>query len=113
MRIKKIVIDMDDTICRKPAGVNYEDAIPIPGVINKLREFKEKEFEICIYTSRNMKTYGGNLGKINANTLPVLINWLNKYNVPYDEIIMGKPWCGDDGFYVDDRAIRPCEFVKL
>ena len=26
---------------------------------------------------------------------------------------MGKPWGGYGGFYVDDKAIRPSEFVKL
>ena len=26
---------------------------------------------------------------------------------------MGKPWCGHEGFYVDDKAIRPSEFLAL
>ena len=26
---------------------------------------------------------------------------------------MGKPWCGFDGFYVDDKAVRPNEFKEL
>ena len=60
-----------------------------------------------------MRTYEGNLGKINANTLPVIIDWLNKNKIPYDEIYVGKPWCGHDGFYVDDRAVRPKEFTSL
>ena len=47
------------------------------------------------------------------NTLPVIIDWLDKHNVPYDEIYVGKPWCGFEGFYVDDKAIRPSEFVNL
>ncbi|HFM3195463.1 TPA: capsular biosynthesis protein, partial [Escherichia coli] len=34
-------------------------------------------------------------------------------NIPYDEIIVGKPWCGTNGFYVDDKAIRPSEFISL
>ncbi|CDT98899.1 Capsular polysaccharide biosynthesis protein (fragment) [Vibrio coralliirubri] len=33
--------------------------------------------------------------------------------MPYDEVIVGKPWCGHEGFYIDDRAIRPSEFVNL
>jgi capsule biosynthesis phosphatase len=69
-------------------------------------------FEICIYTARNMRTHDGNLGKINVYTLPAIIDWLNANDVPYDEIIVGKPWCGFDGFYVDDKAIRPSEFVS-
>jgi len=60
-----------------------------------------------------MRTYQGAVGKINANTLPVILEWLKKHDVPYDEIYVGKPWCGTEGFYVDDRAIRPREFVTL
>ena len=33
-------------------------------------------------------------------------------DIPYDEIIYGKPWPGHHGFYVDDRTIRPDEFLK-
>ena len=34
-------------------------------------------------------------------------------DVPFDEIHVGKPWCGDDGFYVDDKAVRPSEFHSM
>lgn len=64
-------------------------------------------------TARNMRTYEGNIGKINIHTLPIIIDWLNKHNVPFDEIIVGKPWCGNEGFYVDDRAVRPDEFSRM
>ena len=60
-----------------------------------------------------MRTYEGNVGKINIHTLPVIIEWLHTHKVPYDEIIVGKPWCGEDGFYIDDRAVRPSEFANL
>ena len=59
-----------------------------------------------------MKTYNGNIGLINANTAKVLTKWLDKWEIPYDEIIYGKPWPGHYGFYVDDRAIRPDEYLK-
>ena len=60
-----------------------------------------------------MKTYNGEISKINKFTLPILIEWLENNNVQYDGIIMGKPWCGEKGFYVDDKSIRPNEFVNL
>jgi capsule biosynthesis phosphatase len=69
-------------------------------------------FTIVIKTSRNMRTYHGNVGKINANTLPIIVAWLDKHAVPYDELIVGKPLCGTKGFYVDDKAIRPSEFIE-
>ena len=60
-----------------------------------------------------MRTYKGNVGEINIHTLPTIIDWLNKHEVPYDEVIVGKPWCGFDGFYIDDKSIRPSEFTSL
>jgi capsule biosynthesis phosphatase len=70
-------------------------------------------FEIVINSSRNMRTYESNIGKINIYTLPNIIDWLNKHSVPYDEIYIGKPWCGFEGFYIDDKSIRPSEFVNM
>lgn len=110
--MKRIVMDLDETICTTVNG-DYVNSIPKPDVIERMREFKAQGFEIVISTSRNMRTYEGNVGKINANTLPIIVGWLDKHKVPYDEIYTGKPWCGIDGFYVDDRALRPDEFVQL
>lgn len=59
-----------------------------------------------------MRTYESNIGKINIYTLPNIIDWLKKNDVPFDEVYIGKPWCGFDGFYIDDKSIRPSEFVK-
>ena len=69
--------------------------------------------KIIIFTARNMRTFDGDIEKITENTLPIIKDWLLANNVPYDEIIIGKPWCGMNGFYVDDRAIRPSEFSKM
>jgi len=110
--MKRIVMDLDETICSTVNG-DYANSIPKMDVIERIRDFKAQGFEIVISTSRNMRTYEGNVGKINANTLPIIVAWLDKNNVPYDEIYTGKPWCGTDGFYVDDRALRPDEFVQL
>ncbi|MCW9715288.1 capsular biosynthesis protein [Avibacterium sp. 21-594] len=109
--MKRLIVDLDNTISFTKNG-DYANAQPNLPLINKLREYSYKGFEIVISTSRNMRTYQGNIGKINANALPIIIDWLNKYNVPYNEIITGKPWCGFDGFYIDDKAIRPDEFIN-
>lgn len=108
----KIVIDLDDTLSYTVNG-DYENSKPIKPIIETLKKYKEKGFQIVIYSSRQMRTYNGQLGQINVHTLPNIINWLNKNNVPYDEIIVGKPWCGFDGWYIDDKAIRPSEFLNM
>lgn len=109
--MKKIVIDLDDTISKTKNG-DYKNAQPISEVISLLEKYRARGFEIAISTSRNMRTFNGNIGKINAITLPKIVEWLEQHSVPYDEIYIGKPWCGDDGFYVDDKAIRPSEFLN-
>lgn len=108
--MKKLIVDLDDTLSSTMGG-DYEQAVPRLEVIRKLHEYRAMGFEIAINTSRNMRSYGGNIGKITAYTLPVIVDWLRRHEVPYDEIYIGKPWCGHEGFYVDDRAIRPSEFV--
>ena len=112
MNNNKIIIDLDDTICSTKNG-DYENSIPKEKVIKKIKDYKNLGFEIVIYTSRNMRTYKGNVDLIKANTLPIIIRWLEKFDVPYDQIIVGKPWPSYGGFYVDDKAIRPDEFVNL
>jgi capsule biosynthesis phosphatase len=110
--MKRLIMDLDETICVTDGG-NYAQSIPVPDIVEKLREYKALGFEIVIYTSRNVRTFEGNTGKITAHTVPVMIDWLRKHNIPYDEVYIGKPWCGNEGFYVDDKAIRPSEFLAL
>ena len=107
------VFDIDGTICPiKKTEERYEDLVPYKEMVEKIREYREKGAKITLYTSRNMNSYQGNIGLINARTAKVLLQWLEKWEIPYDEIIYGKPWPGHQGFYVDDRTVRPDEFLK-
>ncbi len=109
-----IVIDLDGTLCRpKEEDQEYLDVEPREEVVQKLREYRGQGFYVIVMSSRNMRTFEGNVGKINAVTLKTILQWLDKHQVPYDEVYVGKPWCGTNGFYVDDRAIRPDEFARL
>ena len=109
---KKLVIDLDHTLT-KGDNNNYKYVSPNNEIIAKLKQYKKDGFYICIYTARNMRKYSGDMKKINSFTLPIILNWLKKYDVPFDEVVVGKPWCGYSGFYVDDKAIRPSEFLKF
>jgi len=111
--MRRLVLDLDGTLTRDSEGVSYDQKAPNLTVIEKVREYKAAGFEIIIASSRNMRTFGNSVGRINAVTLPIIIAWLQQHNVPYDEIHVGKPWCGHDGFYIDDRAVRPSEFCAL
>lgn len=109
--MKRLIIDIDDTLSFNTLG-DYKVAQKNQQLIDTIKVYKQKGFEIVFNSSRNMRTFDGNVGKINVNTLPVILNWLDSNGVPYDEVYVGKPWCGLEGFYVDDKAIRPAEFVK-
>lgn len=111
--MKNLVIDLDGTLTIDDKNVPYEDKKVNQKILEQLRIYKKMGFKITIFTSRNMKTYKGDIEKIKAKTLPKIKIWLEKNRVIYDELIVGKPWCGDEGFYVDDKAVRPFEFSTL
>ncbi len=106
------VLDIDGTICpiKKPEEL-YENVVPYENVVKRIRFYHDNGAKIVLFTSRNMKTYKGNIGLINKNTGRILLDWLDKWDIPYDELIFGKPWPGFKGFYVDDRTVRPDEFL--
>lgn len=107
------VFDIDGTLCPiKKKDEKYEDLVPHSEMIEKLKFYKENGARIILYTSRNMNSYNGNIGLINKHTAAILSDWLEKWEIPYDEIVYGKVWPGHKGFYVDDRTIRPNEFLK-
>jgi capsule biosynthesis phosphatase len=110
---KVLVLDIDGTITIESSYLGDYSGVKVnQEFLDKIIELKRDGFWIILYTSRNMQTYQGNVGMILANTAPILIKWLNENNIPFDELHFGKPWCGNSGFYVDDKAIRPKEFLN-
>lgn len=109
--MKRLIVDLDGTLTLGGDGQNYACKEPNLPLIAKLRAYQADGFEIVISTARNMRTYNGEVGKINVHTLPGVLDWLKRHDVPHDEVIVAKPWCGFEGFYIDDRAVRPDEFV--
>lgn len=110
--MKNLIVDLDGTLTIDCGVKPYSEKDVNHGVVEKLRAYQKLGFKIIISTSRNMRTFDGNVGEINIHTLPVILKWLDENNIPYDEVLVGKPWCGFDGFYIDDKAIRPSEFVS-
>src|SRR5688572_27025368 len=100
----RIVIDLDGTICPiKSGNEQYEDLIPMEGAVEKMKQLKREGHYIIIQTARNMATQQGNLGKVMQNIGKITLDWLAKYDIPYDEIYFGKP---NAHLYIDDRAFR-------
>lgn len=110
-----IVMDLDDTICipihgRKDSYEKYGMASPNDEIINSLKIARDKGYRIVIHTARRMVTHDGDINKIIDDVGKITTDWLEKHEVPYDEIIWGKPY---GVYYVDDKAMLPQEFVKF
>ena len=109
----RLIVDVDGTLTYDDANLDYLERRPRTDVIKRINALYARGISVVIYSARNMRTHNGNLGRINKHTLPKLINWLERHGVQYDEIYMGKPWCGTEGFYVQSRSMRPDRFVTL
>ncbi len=104
MRHYRFCFDLDGTLCyTRKENEHYSEVKPIPGAVETLQRLKSEGHYIIIMTARNMVTHNNNIGKIIAKQSPIVIEWLNKHCIPYDEIHFGKPYAD---FYVDDKAVR-------
>lgn len=103
-----LVFDIDDTICNNN-NRDYENAIPIKEVIDKINNLYDKGAKITLYTSRGMVSCNENIDKIIKKNKDVLERWLEKNNVKYHKLIFGKP-LGD--LYVDDKGMNVKDFLK-
>ena len=109
---KQLIVDIDGVLCPiKDIDSSYRDLKPYGPMLERLLEWKEKGFQIILHSSRTMRTHAGDLSRINKHTAHQTIEWLEHWGIPYDGILFGKPWPGKEGFYIDDRAIRPREFL--
>ena len=100
----RICIDLDGVVCKlKEPGQTYADLEPVDGAVEWLQRCKNEGHYIILFTARHMKTTEGNVGRVVALQGKVTLDWLDKYNIPYDEIFFGKPWAD---IYIDDNALR-------
>jgi capsule biosynthesis phosphatase len=100
----RLSIDLDGVIADfKKDGEGYGDVKPIDGAVEKLKSLKENGHYIIINTARHMKTCNGNSSLVIARQGKTTLDWLEKYDIPYDEIYFGKPWAD---VYIDDNAYR-------
>lgn len=100
----RIVIDLDGTLCSlRKEGQDYFDVTPNYKAIEKVQKLKKQWHYIIIQTARHMKSTNGNVWLINKKIWQKTMNWLDHYNIPYDELFFWKPH-GD--IYIDDNAQR-------
>jgi len=107
----RIVFDLDGVICdlKKPSE-SYSEVNPKKKVIQKIRNLKEQGHYVIIHTGRHMRTCDGDVTKVIEKIGKITEEWLTKWNVPYDELIFGKPYAD---IYIDDLGIEFSTSEKL
>lgn len=111
---KALVVDVDGTLCPiKQPHERYPDLAPEPRLLARLRALHAEGWRIILHSARGMRSNEGNPGRIGKNVAPDLLQWLARHDIPFDELHLAKPWPGREGMYIDDRAVRPREFVDL
>lgn len=110
------VIDIDDTISKTEIDENgkgkYSESKPIKSVVKKIRDLWKKGHRIILFTARGMRTFDNDVQKIEDFHRKNLENWLKVHNIPYNELVFGKPW-GNNVFYVDDKNLSINQFLSL
>lgn len=109
---RKILLDLDGTLTIEDKSKDYSQKSPNPRVLSAAkRALRDFDGEISIYTARGMRSNEGDLSAIERYISPVIAKWLEDNSLGGLPVIIGKAWPGPKGFYVDDRAMTPEEFV--
>jgi len=107
----RFCFDIDGVIAeiRQPHQA-YSEVRVISGAREYLRQLRSEGHIVILNTARHMKTTNGNVAKVIAKEGKNLLDWLEKHDIEYDEILFGKPWAD---VYVDDNAIRFSSWSEL
>lgn len=103
--MKSIVIDVDGVLAdNSDLSVEYYDRPAYPHAVEYMRQLKAAGFYIRIQTARGMDRFDGNVDKVIAYHELSLRDWLNRNQIPFDEIYFGK--AVTNTYYVDDLAFN-------
>eukprot|EP00928_Gymnodinium_smaydae_P064124 TRINITY_DN4753_c0_g1_i1.p1 TRINITY_DN4753_c0_g1~~TRINITY_DN4753_c0_g1_i1.p1 ORF type:complete len:1179 (+),score=289.03 TRINITY_DN4753_c0_g1_i1:149-3685(+) len=96
----RFVFDLDHCLLTGPkiAG-DYRTCDPIARNINFCRKVFNAGHTVIIQTARRMRTHHGNTGAVVADVGQITMDSLRENNIPYHELIFGKPF---GHFYIDD-----------
>jgi capsule biosynthesis phosphatase len=100
----RFCFDLDNTLVSYPTEYgDYNSVEPKMQNIQLIRELHAAGHYIIIQTARRMKTHKGNIGAVIADIGKTTLETLTKFDIPFDELIFGKPYAD---VYIDDSAIH-------
>lgn len=106
---KTFIVDIDDTISTHN-NRDYVNAKPHYDIIRKLNNLYDSGFNIIYFTARGALSSNGNIQDIEKNCRAIVEDWMTVHNVKYTYLLFGKPL---GLYYIDDKALRPDEFMKM
>ena len=84
-----LAIDLDGTVCT--INSDYSQCEPLPGSLGASKTLQARGFSIYLHTGRHI------------NNARVTQAWLDRFEVPHDLVVFGKP---PARIYLDDRGMR-------
>ena len=109
MNERRLVIDLDGTICTQMDSETYGLATPKWDVICQVNKCYVAGWYILIFTARGMNTCQGDICLIEDRYRKMTEDWLKKHVVMYHELKFGKP---PGTMYVDDKCVDLEKFSK-
>lgn len=103
----KIVIDIDGTLCDE-ISPNIEFREPYLDRIAILNAMYDNGNEICIYTSRGMRSTGNAIDS-DSKYRKITESQLSKWGVKYHSLFFGKP---NADIYVDNHNMLIADFFR-
>merc|ERR1719352_857630 len=92
IRRMRFVFDLDGTLVTPPKRHgDYASVEPIEQNITLVRSLKAAGYYIIVWTSRESERHRGNIGAIMAAVGKVTLDTLERFGIPYDELLFGKP----------------------
>ena len=107
--MKRLIVDIDDTISFT-TDRDWKNAKPNIPLINKLNDLYDNGVEIIYQTARGCISFNGDRKAAEEYYRPIIEEWFKKHGVKYTELSFQKRLAD---FYIDDKAIKPDEFLKL
>lgn len=105
-----VIVDLDGTITVDEKAVPYAKKRENTKIISAINAATQKGLGIMVMTARGMRTYKGVISDVEEHVRPGVVSWLDDKDVNYEQLHVGKPWCGPRGYYVDDRNLHLEEF---
>jgi len=108
-QLKKIVVDLDGTLCEDTRGKNYVNPEPKLDVIELVNWYYDQGCDVTIFTARGMGRFDGDGNACDKNFRSLTQDWLEKHGVKHHRLMFGKPAAD---VYIDDKGMRPDEFIS-